>query len=261
MSPLDTLDPRKKSRKPKGDDAPAGDGVAGKGEANEAPRKRRKPSPLESAADALEDDGLAPEMLRAEPVSSRPEKSAAHDPLDDFFYRPDEPSDELLDFTAPEDDAPRAADEALREFLAFRLAGEEYAVGLERVREIVKVPVITEVPRAPQDVLGVMSLRGEVIPVFELRRRLGLPIPSGEPGRSARIVIVDLGEGPVGLIVESVSHVVRLKPSTIEATPPGLGGGAESEYLAGIGRQKHQLYILLNVDAVLARPTIVRERR
>ncbi|MFN7134355.1 MAG: chemotaxis protein CheW, partial [Myxococcales bacterium] len=118
---------------------------------------------------------------------------------------------------------------------------------------IVKVPPITEVPRAPRDVLGVMSLRGEILPVFDLRRRLGLPPLEGEPSRRARVLVVDAGEGHAGILVDAVAHVVRLKPSGIEPTPQGLGGGVESEYLAGIGRQKNRLYILLDVQAVLAR--------
>ena len=120
------------------------------------------------------------------------------------------------------------------------------------------MPPITEVPRVPADVLGVMSLRGEVIPVFDLRRRLGLPPCDEEPSKRARVLVVDAGEGPAGVLVDRVAQVVRLKPSSIEPTPHGLGPGVQAEYLAGIGRQKGRMFILLDIRATLAEAGRVR---
>ena len=153
------------------------------------------------------------------------------------------------------------AEEDPGRILGFLLAGEEYAVELQRIREIVKVPGVTEVPRAPAEIAGVMSVRGEVMPVFDLHKRLGLPAAAA-PTRRSRVVIVDVGEGPVGLLVDGVDQVVRIKPSTIEPPPPGLGAGVETEYLAGIGRLRDRMYVLLNLPAVLARPRgLAGERR
>lgn len=176
---------------------------------------------------------------------------ARTDPLDEFFYRPDEEEIDLpeLDTSAgPE----TPAEEAQRELLAFELFGEAYAVDIQLIREIVRVPPITEVPRAPADVLGVMSLRGEVLPVFDLRRRLGLPPSEEEPSKRARVLVLDAGEGLVGVLVDRVAQVVRLDPSSIEPTPQGLGTGIQTEFLGGIGRSKDRMFILLDICATLA---------
>ncbi|MGI5865224.1 MAG: chemotaxis protein CheW [Myxococcales bacterium] len=211
----------------------------------------------ETARDALEDPGLP--LPRKAPSPEAPPRGADSrasppaDPLAEFFFRPDEGAGELEELAAGLEVVPEVEDEVPRELLGFVLAGEEYAVELDLVREIVKVPAITEVPRAPAEIMGIMSLRGEVMPVFDLHKRLGLPAPA-EPSRRACVVIVDLGTGPAGVQVDGVDQVVRLKPSAIEPPPPGLGAGVESEYLSGIGRLKDRMYVLLNLRAVLARP-------
>jgi purine-binding chemotaxis protein CheW len=144
------------------------------------------------------------------------------------------------------------------EVLTFALSGEEYGVDIQRLREIVRVRPITEVPRAPEFVLGVIGVRGEVLPVLDLRRRLRLR-PGPAPGRDARVLIVKRGAEAFGLQVDAVRQVVRLREEDIEATPPVLAGG-DSEFIAGIGRplggekdrpRADRLVILLALDAVL----------
>jgi len=138
------------------------------------------------------------------------------------------------------------------EVLTFALGDEEYGVDIQRLREIVRVRPITEVPRAPAFVLGVIGVRGEVLPVLDLRRRLKLRPPAEPPGREARVLIVKRGAEAFGLLVDEVRQVVRLREEDIEATPPVLIG-AESEFIAGIGRPRpDRLVILLALDAVLA---------
>jgi len=168
--------------------------------------------------------------------------------LDEFFFRPDElvPSFPELG-TGAGAPAPAPAEER-REYLAFLLGAEEYAVDITSVREILRAPPITEVPRAPGHVLGVITVRGEVIAVFDPRRRLGLP--PGAPGRSHRVVVCDAGDGPIGLLVDGVSSVVRLAPSAIEATPTGIGEAAGA-HIRGIGRERDRLFILVDVESLL----------
>jgi purine-binding chemotaxis protein CheW len=188
------------------------------------------------------------------PSAPAPEEAspASHDPLAEFFYDPHEAAPGLAELDAGPvvAAAPEPRDEPTRDFLSFRLGDEEYAVSIEEVREIVKVPPITEVPRAPEHILGVITLRGEVIPVFDVRGRLGLPAVA--PGRATRIVICEAGQGLCGIVVDAVSERVRLPPKAIEPPPHALGG-AGSEFLAGIGRDGDRLFILLDLALLLAR--------
>jgi len=120
------------------------------------------------------------------------------------------------------------------EFLSFMLGREEYALPLVRINEIIKPRVITEVPRCATFVLGILSLRGVIIPVLDLAARLGLG--KVQPKKHARIVIVCRSDGEmVGLAVDSVQDVVKVLPGDIEPPPPAMAG-AEAQFLEGVGR-------------------------
>lgn len=194
------------------------------------------------------------EPWTAPPASApRATSGGPADPLEGFFYREDEEGPEVPPIggspDAPgEDEDP---DTALREeYLTFLLGEEEYAVAVERVREVMKSPPITEVPRAPSHVLGVITVRGEVVAVLDPRRRLGLP--AGAPAGDGRVVIVDAGEGSCGLLVDRVASVVRLRAGTIEPCPQGFGG-AHADCLAGIGREESRIFTVLDLGALLRR--------
>ena len=178
--------------------------------------------------------------------------------LDDFFYRPDEDVGGLLEFAAGSDELqPLIPEETPEEYLAFVLEDECYAVPITSIREIGKVPPLTEIPRAEAGLLGVMNLRGDVIPVYDLKMRLRLThTPSlvagpdaPPPPRLARILVAHTEEGPAGVWVDAVKDVVRLKPSMLEPSPQGLGG--ERDCIVGIGRRNSQLYILLDLQQAL----------
>jgi len=183
----------------------------------------------------------------ARPAAPAPRR-AAGDPLDDFFYRDDERGPELGGLAPQSAPAPLAEPVERVEYLTFRLGTEEYGVEIDRVREVMRSPPITEVPRAPQSVLGVITVRGEVVAVFDPRTRLGLP-PSADAG-TGRVVIVDDGGGPCGLLVDGVSSVVRLPRGSIEPCPQGIGGQS-ADCLAGIGRDEDRLFTLLDLGALL----------
>jgi purine-binding chemotaxis protein CheW len=190
---------------------------------------------------------------RAGPISARRSPSPARDPLEEFFYRDDEEIPELVALPAEVEpvEAFGPEDASLEEFLTFELGTEEYAVPIERVREVLKAQPITEVPRAPVGILGVVTVRGEVVAVFDPRRRLGLPGPPPPEG-CGRIVIVDDGEGACGLLVDAVASVVRLARGSIEPCPQGIGG-ASADCLAGIGRERNRLFTVLDLPALLRR--------
>lgn len=126
----------------------------------------------------------------------------------------------------------RAGTQGVSEFLAFRVADEAYALPLASVREILKLGPITEVPRAPKDVLGIVSVRGRVTTVLDLRTRLRMP--TAEPTKHARVLLVDAGEEVLGLLVDEVLQVYRLRAEEIEIA--GAAQGDLSDYVLGIGR-------------------------
>jgi purine-binding chemotaxis protein CheW len=189
-------------------------------------------------------------LAAALPPPPAPPPDPPLDPLEDFFYGEDEAAPALGELAAPDlPDAP-SAPIAREEFLTFLLGAEEFAVAIERVREVVRSPPITEVPRAPAHILGVVTVRGEVVAVLDPRRRLGLaPDPGAGEGK---IVIVDAGDGPAGLRVDRIASVVRLRPGTIEPCPQGVAGD-RADFIAGIGREADRLFTVLDVPALLRR--------
>ena len=135
-----------------------------------------------------------------------------------------------------------------RELLSFRLAGEEYALDILRMREIIKLAPFTEVPRAPGFVPGIISVRGTIVPVIDLRLRLRLA--ASPPSKLSRIMIVRKQDELYGLLVDEVRQPERLRQADVEPTPAVIGG-IEAEFIAGIGRTENRLLILLNLDSVL----------
>ena len=144
--------------------------------------------------------------------------------------------------------ARRAADIGKRvEYVSFALAGEAYAVPISGVAEILKPLPITPVPRSPRVVVGVMTVRGRLVTVFDLRRRLRLP--EAPLDHRTRILITDTGEERIGLLVDEVMQVHRLAESEIE--PRDVLGGDPEPYLAGIGRPEGAILILLDLRPIL----------
>ncbi len=144
-----------------------------------------------------------------------------------------------------------AARGPVREFLAFVLADELYGVELTRIREILSPPPITCVPRAPRDVIGVCSVRGLLVTVMDLRRRLRheeRPLT-----RRARILLAGAEGGEVvGLLVDEVRQVVRLAETEIELATSVLGGEV-SEHVLGIGRPEEGVVILLDLVSIVTK--------
>jgi purine-binding chemotaxis protein CheW len=140
------------------------------------------------------------------------------------------------------------------EYLAFVLAGETYAVQIAHVAEILRPPPITEVPRAPRTVLGVISVRGRLVTVVDLRRRFRLPETPID--RKTRVLLSESASGEqVGLLVEEVQQVWRLASEEIE--PAHVLGGDQPAHIAGIGRPSDSegtILILLDLRPILEQP-------
>jgi len=138
--------------------------------------------------------------------------------------------------------------EAFHQFLSFRLADEMFAVSIMDISEIIKPSIFTEVPRTSVALLGVLSLRGVIVPVLDLRLLLGLD--DLEQTRSSRVLIISNHDEKIGLLVDEVHHVIRLSDTDIE--PPGsLWSGSESEHIIGVGRLDGQMFTLLDLESMI----------
>lgn len=143
-------------------------------------------------------------------------------------------------------DDPVASGEMLQ-LLAFLLGDEEYGIDIRIVREIIRLTEITQVPRAPSYIQGIISLRGTVLPIFDLRQMLSMP--ESKPDKKSRILVVSLEAGPVGIIVDAVTDVVELKEPELEP-PPTVMTSLEADHIKGMGRYKGRLIILLDLEKV-----------
>ena len=150
--------------------------------------------------------------------------------------------------------AMRAGEAGTRtEYIAFGLAGETYAVPIAQLAEILRPPPITEVPRAPRTVVGVVSVRGRLVTVVDLRQRLRLP--AAPLDRRSRILLVDNGTEHLGLLVDEVQQVWRLSADEIE--PANVLGGEQAAHVAGIGRPagvEGTILILLDLRPLVESP-------
>ncbi len=135
------------------------------------------------------------------------------------------------------------------QLVVFDLASELYGVDIADVREIIRMQSITRVPGAPPFIEGVINLRGKVVPVVDLRKRLDLQI--NEQTQETRIVVVDIAGRDVGVIVDGVTEVLRIPLSSVEP-PSSMITNADSDYLRGIARLENKLIILLDLSKVLA---------
>jgi purine-binding chemotaxis protein CheW len=136
----------------------------------------------------------------------------------------------------------------LADFLCFRVSNEIYVIDIMDLKEIIKPRELTEVPRVPTFVSGILSLRGTIIPIFNMRKRLGLP--ELQQNLKERILVVKKGEELCGLLVDEVIQVIKLRTDTIEEAPSVLDGIAR-EFVDGIGRCNDNMLILLNLQNIL----------
>ncbi|HXJ33512.1 MAG TPA: chemotaxis protein CheW [Candidatus Eisenbacteria bacterium] len=134
------------------------------------------------------------------------------------------------------------------QYLTFSLGAEEYGVEILKVQEIKGYTTITPIPSTPPYVKGVMNLRGTIVPVVDLRLRLGMPAAECTP--FTVIIVMAVGTKVVGAIVDSVSDVVDVPRDDIQTTPH-FGSGVDVRYIAGIAQTGEKLIVLLDVDAVL----------
>jgi len=153
--------------------------------------------------------------------------------------------DALARAAANRGDSPESLDE-VRQLLSFELAGAPYALPVERVREIVRMRPVTPVPRTPDEVRGVISLRGEMIELIDLRRRLSLG--SIEPSRRTRIIVIKTNDDEVvGLLVDAVREVLRVSSEMIQPA-----SGSDTGAVNDLCKSHDEFVSIIELDRVLS---------
>ncbi len=140
------------------------------------------------------------------------------------------------------------AGEQVLQLVTFTLRNEEYAVDILNVQEINRITEITQVPNSPSYVEGVINLRGKVMPVINLRKKFGLE--DKETDETSRIIIMDIKGVTNGLVVDSVSEVLRI-PTDIVEPPPPMSSDMDSKFIKGVAKLENRLIILIDIDELL----------
>jgi len=223
-------------------------------------------------ADLPESVVLPPEVVSAEQISDDEdffqniEQPAVHQAFPDIFpvlppsprVAPRDPLEVILagrESAGCGEDHPltsgaqaETGKEACQEFLCFKVSSEVYGIDIMDIKELIKPRDVTEVPRAPSFVSGVISLRGVIIPIIDMPERLGLARTTAT-GRE-RVIVVRHGETFSGLLVDEIIQVVRVARDTIEAAPTVLDG-IDRDFVTGIGRADGRMIILLNLANII----------
>ncbi len=131
--------------------------------------------------------------------------------------------------------------------------GEEYGVPIHQVQEIIRVAGITTVPNSQPYMEGVINLRGRILPVLNLRKRLKLPVKDID--KASRIVVAEVGDKVIGLLVDGVSHVIKIAPECVDSAPEDVLE-VDTDYITGVGKLKNRLIILLDLERLLRREQI-----
>lgn len=140
-------------------------------------------------------------------------------------------------------------DDSIVQWVTFYLDNEKYGIKVMQVQEVLRMTEIAPVPGAPDYVIGIINLRGNVVTVIDTRRRFGLM--DAEASDETRIVIVEADNNVVGILVDSVAAVVDLRESEVE-TAPNVGNDESSKYIQGVSSQGDELLILVDVNKLLS---------
>lgn len=237
-------------------------GVASPDPEPEVPEREQKtaPQPVEptvpgpSKPAAPKKKGKTPEPKPESPVESKPEAGApeseaaapsaeAHTKLEEFKNQAG------TQRFGEEEAAAGSTDEALRELLTFSLAGENYAIDIENIIEITPPREVTRIPNADASVIGIISLRGTIVTVLDLRQMLGHP-PLDGGGEDARIIVLERKGQTSGILVDRVFRVAKVGPREIESHPV-VSPAEHNAAIEGVFHHKEVLTIVLNLERLL----------
>lgn len=137
----------------------------------------------------------------------------------------------------------------LKQLISFNVGAEEYGLDLLRVKEVIRMRQITWLPRVPSCVKGIINLRGDIIPIVDLRDRFGLQ--AQEETEMKRVIVVEVKGRPVGMVVDSASQVVRVPADQFDQ-PPAVMGESSRDFITAVGKMKDKLVLMIDVDRILS---------
>lgn len=143
----------------------------------------------------------------------------------------------------------------LRQLVVFQLGDEGFCVDIAKVREINRLVEITKIPQSPEFVEGVINLRGQIIPIIDMRKRFGFSVPE-EDSKDNRIMVIETNGSLVGFIVDAVREVLRLSGDVIEPTPELIASDIDRKYIEGVATLEDRLLIVLNSDLIFGQSEI-----
>ncbi|MFO7788063.1 MAG: chemotaxis protein CheW [Halospina sp.] len=144
--------------------------------------------------------------------------------------------------------AQQSSDDPMLQYVTFRLADETYGLNVMQIQEVLRYTEIAPVPGAPDYVLGIINLRGNVVTVIDTRRRFGLP--DGEVTDSTRIVVLEAEEQVIGIMVDAVAEVIYIRQSEIESAP-NVGNEESARFIHGVCNREGELVILVAFEKML----------
>ncbi len=148
----------------------------------------------------------------------------------------------------------RGASELGGKYLTFFLSSEEYGIEILKVQEIIGIMAITSVPRTPHFILGLINLRGKVIPIVDLRLKFAMP--STEQTEETCMIVVQAGGVTMGIMVDRVSEVMDIATQSIDDAP-NFGTEVNTDYILGIGKAGERIILLLDIENVLTTQEVI----
>lgn len=135
------------------------------------------------------------------------------------------------------------------QIVCFKIGHEEYGLDILKVQEILRIPKITKLPKSADYIMGVIDLRGKVIPIIDLGRRFKIDVSSTSDEQ--RAIVVNIKEKKVGLAIDSVSHVIKIDEKDIEPPPPIIKG-ISGRYIIGIAKVESGFVIILDIEQIFS---------
>lgn len=195
----------------------------------------------------LENNAVVNNTIVADQSNSKPKIEKEKKPEEKKVTPKQEPKDQAISENKQDQKNKKAIDSIIQ-LVGFTIGKEYYGISIKSIKEINRMTEITKVPRAPQFIEGVINLRGNVIPVINLRTKVGMP--KKEYDKETRIIIVELSGKTIGFIVDGVREVLRI-PDNLLDPPPALAVGNKADYITSVAKLEDDLVILMDPEKLL----------